>query len=130
MALHNDIGILLVIFVAVTLSLQDDCGDSFYGTCDPGPNCENLDPLTNDLKCYSCSDGGFWPFESQCDGVIDCNNGMDEKNCEVYDIQSKVTSCLSIFHYCKHDGQCCSGNCDKDITGLRTVGMCNGRLKP
>ena len=114
MALHNDIGILLVMFVVVTLSLEDDCGDSFYGTCDPGPNCENRDPLTNDPKCFSCSDGGFWPFEFQCDGVIDCNNGMDEKNCEVNDMQVK-DDCTVQHGRCEYHEDCCSGYCHDPI---------------
>ena len=112
MVLHNGIGMLLVIFVTVTLSLQDDFDDCFgYGTCDPGPNCENWNSTTNSLKCYSCSDGGFWPFEFQCDEVVDCYNGMDELYCKRDDIQSKVTSCVGIREKCRFHSNCCSGYC-------------------
>ena len=125
MALYNDIGILLLAFFAVTLSLQEDVDDCFgYGTCDPGPKCENWNSSTNSLKCYSCSDGGFWPFEFQCDGVVDCYNGMDELDCELDDIQSKVTSCSGIREKCRFHSNCCSGYCHEFRDPRRIIKLC------
>ena len=43
MVFHTKIAILLATFVAVAMALQEDCGDDYYGTCDPGPGCTNWD---------------------------------------------------------------------------------------
>ena len=122
MAIHHYIIILLVTFVALTLSLPDYCDDGtvFYGTCDPGPNCENRHPINGSLKCYSCSDGGFFPFEFRCDGVTNCNNGMDEKNCEVNDMQVK-DRCSDRCSYCELHKDCCYRYCPDDLFFIKTV---------
>ena len=81
MVFQCNIVIILVTFVAFAMSLQEDCGESYYGHCDPGPGCTNRDPITLKQKCYKCHDGGYFPFPYECDGFTDCKNGYDEKYC-------------------------------------------------
>ena len=78
MVYHTKIGILMATFVAVAMSLQEDCGDDYYGTCDPGPGWTNWDLNTMKQLCLSCCDGGFFPLSNFCDGmqlrlnIVDC----------------------------------------------------------
>ena len=51
MVFHTNLVILLVTFVAVAMSLQEDCGENYYGTCDPGPGCFNWDPNKEQFRC-------------------------------------------------------------------------------
>ena len=99
--------ILLVTFLAVTLTRQEDC-DNYYGNCDPGPNCENWNSSTNEPKCFVCNDGGYLTLDSECDGVIQCKNERDEKNCISKDLQSKRGECAGLNERCKLDSHCCS----------------------
>ena len=87
-------------FVAVAMSLQEDCGDDYYGTCDPGPGCSNWDPNTNKNLCLSCCDGGFFPLSNYCDGISECKNGTDEKYCKYKYFQTKIASFLQNKQLC------------------------------
>ena len=107
MAFCNNVMILLVSFLAVAMSRQENC-DNYYGICDPGPNCKNWNSTINEPKCFSCGDGGFWPLDYECDGVTDCKNAADEEWCWSKDLQSKGRNCAGFEKRCKLDSDCCS----------------------
>ena len=111
MIFHNIVIILLVTWVAVAMSRQEDCDDWTYGNCDPGPNCENWNYTINGPRCFSCGDGGFWPLNFECDKMINCRNGRDEMNCGLQGCRSKRTSCVPKNHICFEKSDCCSKNC-------------------
>ena len=70
-------------FVAVAMSLQKDCGKFYYGNCDPGPGCTNLDHSTYPKKFLylDCADRGKFQLSNWCDGTTHCKRGRDEKYC-------------------------------------------------
>ena len=59
MIFHHIVRILLVTFVAVSMSRQEDCDIWTYENWDPGPNRKNGNYTTNEPRCFSCGDGGF-----------------------------------------------------------------------
>ena len=131
MTVHNNVMLILMTFLAGSMSLKEDC-NNYYGNCNPGPNCDNWDPIINKHRCYSCHDGGFWPLDFECDGKIDCRNERDEKNCKPKDLQSKVakkrvkrrgTRCLFEGETCLWDFQCCTNRCST-FGGLLDIGVC------
>ena len=116
MVFHTKIGILLASIVAVAMALQEDCGNDYYGTCDPGPGCFNWDPNKEQFRCLNCYDGGFFPWDFRCDGKTDCYNGSDEKYCKNKYFRTKTASCFPFQHPCSQDSKCCSNIC--------TLGIC------
>ena len=115
MVFHSKIGILLAAFVAAVISLQEDCGENYYGSWDPGPGCTNWDLNTKKLRCFNCCDGGYCPRRYRCDGITDCDNGSDEKYCKDKQFQTKKISCLENKQVCREDSQCCSNMCNDGI---------------
>ena len=119
MVTNINIGILLVTFVAFAISLQEKCPEWTYGNCDPGPDCENEDPITGEYPfCIDCCDGGFFSIDNACDGIKDCNDGYDEDESEYCPSkyrQSKVGSCLYMKQNCTENFQCCSNICKDGI---------------
>ena len=80
------VGILFFTCFAVTIS----CKCKKYGNCDPGPKCENPWKIDSyQRQCIDCSDGGYFTWDKNCDGVYDCKKGSDEIYCEEYFTRSK-----------------------------------------
>ena len=46
-----------------------------------------------DFQClareFGCSDGECIPFEQRCNGVPDCENSFDEKNCNLFEADNE-----------------------------------------
>ena len=111
--------VLLVVLVGSVLSQRSSCWK--YGNCNPGTNCENpIDPLTDEERCLSCCNGGFFTWAKWDDGVDDCTNGTDEpqerrKRDSSNSLKSgPVNRCLRPKQECTLDSECCSGTCKNE----------------